>query len=408
VRRQQLRREDGQALIFIMLAMPLLLAVVALVIDGSNLFTQRRSIQNAADAAALAVAQDLPLSQATAQSEAQEWVDKNISGATAVATTPYKDAACLANPLCTGDQNRVEVKVGKDVTGFFTRAVGLSSVFNVSARAVATVTTSGSGPAALAFAHSTTDCSAMHISGQPNTFEGAVMSNAGVDTAAANTGQILVYGNQIDTSKCLKLHGGEANWGTIEADPPRDWPVQPPTCTPACTPATARAGLLVTSVAGVPCKAAPAAKWTVDGPTYVDTDGTTKNVSPGLYCATSKITVNQAGINLTNVGFVAPNVTWSSGNGDLTGYTGILPQYGGLLFYAYGSGSAFDESGSGNSLTGAIFAPFGNAQVSGGSGTVITGFIAGDTVQLSGGGGTWKGLGPGIGGGTATGVALTE
>jgi uncharacterized membrane protein len=44
------------------LALPLFFAVVALVVDGSTLMAQKRSIQNAADASALAAAQELPAS----------------------------------------------------------------------------------------------------------------------------------------------------------------------------------------------------------------------------------------------------------------------------------------------------------------------------------------------------------
>src|SRR4051812_21917434 len=58
--RHQLRRGGGQALVLVALLMPLLFGIVALVIDGSTLLVQRRMIQNAADAAALAGARELP------------------------------------------------------------------------------------------------------------------------------------------------------------------------------------------------------------------------------------------------------------------------------------------------------------------------------------------------------------
>src|SRR5947208_15452335 len=51
--------ERGQALILTVIAMPLFLAIIALVTDGSNLMVKRRSNQNAADAVALAIAQDI-------------------------------------------------------------------------------------------------------------------------------------------------------------------------------------------------------------------------------------------------------------------------------------------------------------------------------------------------------------
>jgi hypothetical protein len=49
-----LRREDGQTLILVVLALPVLLAMMLLVVDRASLMVQRRVVQNAADAAALA------------------------------------------------------------------------------------------------------------------------------------------------------------------------------------------------------------------------------------------------------------------------------------------------------------------------------------------------------------------
>ena len=56
------RREQGQSIILVTLALPMILAVVALVIDGTRLFVAHQQTQNTADAAALAGARDLPTS----------------------------------------------------------------------------------------------------------------------------------------------------------------------------------------------------------------------------------------------------------------------------------------------------------------------------------------------------------
>src|SRR3954453_1885979 len=58
-RKRQLRRQCGQALVLVALAMPLFMSVAALVVDGTNLMVHRRQLQTAADGAALAAAQDL-------------------------------------------------------------------------------------------------------------------------------------------------------------------------------------------------------------------------------------------------------------------------------------------------------------------------------------------------------------
>ena len=58
-RERSIRGESGQTLIFTVLALPLFFALVALVTDGSNLFANRRSVQNIADASVLAAVREL-------------------------------------------------------------------------------------------------------------------------------------------------------------------------------------------------------------------------------------------------------------------------------------------------------------------------------------------------------------
>ena len=59
IRRNHLKRSTGQALILVMLTLPLLFSVCAVVVDGTNLMVNRRQMQNAADASALAAGQEL-------------------------------------------------------------------------------------------------------------------------------------------------------------------------------------------------------------------------------------------------------------------------------------------------------------------------------------------------------------
>ncbi len=63
------RDESGQALVVVALFLVGLLAVLGLVLDGGNLYLQRRALQNAADAGALAGARELALGHTTAQAE---------------------------------------------------------------------------------------------------------------------------------------------------------------------------------------------------------------------------------------------------------------------------------------------------------------------------------------------------
>ena len=71
------RNERGQGLVLAVLAMAVLLGFVAMSVDIGLLYNHRRDLQNAADAAALAGAVELPDNPDLAVTKAQEWAAKN-------------------------------------------------------------------------------------------------------------------------------------------------------------------------------------------------------------------------------------------------------------------------------------------------------------------------------------------
>ena len=125
------RDEAGQVFVIFALALPVLLGASAIVVDVGNLFFQKRTLQGAADAAALAGSQ--VLSDAAA-------LTGNYSGLNAGTATTGPLQNCTLNP--NGDcysllsNDRVEVKLRKSVHTFFAGIFGLPNV-TVSARAVA-------------------------------------------------------------------------------------------------------------------------------------------------------------------------------------------------------------------------------------------------------------------------------
>jgi hypothetical protein len=150
-----------------------------------------------------------------------------------------------------------------------------------------------------------------------------------------------------------------------------------------------------TTVNGVPCIQKPD-KWVLD-----------VVVAPGVYCAATSIQIKCAGCTINNVSLVAPTIMWSSANGRITANQSIYPQYGGLLFYAYGDRKGgLNMSGAGDSWSGGIFVPLDEAHLNGANGAVLTGFIEANTVQIPGSNITWIGTGPAIGG--SGGVGLSE
>jgi Flp pilus assembly protein TadG len=83
----RLRGESGQAILFTVFALLTLVGMAAVVIDGGRWLQAQRHLQTAADAAALAGAQDLP-NQSSAGSTADTYGQQNYAGSTATSTFP--------------------------------------------------------------------------------------------------------------------------------------------------------------------------------------------------------------------------------------------------------------------------------------------------------------------------------
>jgi len=124
------RGERGQALVLFVMALAVLMGFTAMTIDVGLFLRERRNLQNAADAAALAGVLELPQSPAAAQLRAQEWAVQNgIDG------TDGRQVESITVP----QPDRIEVTIARPSTPFiFGRVLGLTSV-DIRARAVAEV-----------------------------------------------------------------------------------------------------------------------------------------------------------------------------------------------------------------------------------------------------------------------------
>ncbi len=128
------KNEDGQSLVLAALVMVVLLGFSALVIDVGMIHMTKSQLQNAADAAALAGAQDLPTKNA-AISTAKDFAELNgVEKANTTVITPYD-----------GDSNQIEVLCTMNVQYSFARILGFTDA-DVSARAVAEKSGMGGGP----------------------------------------------------------------------------------------------------------------------------------------------------------------------------------------------------------------------------------------------------------------------
>ena len=110
--------ERGQALVLFVLGAGVLFGMMAMAIDVGAILYERRTLQNAADAAALAGAVELPGSQALAKDKAQVWATNN-----GIDVGAGDELAMAISP----DQTSVEVAVRRETPFIFGRVLGLDT-----------------------------------------------------------------------------------------------------------------------------------------------------------------------------------------------------------------------------------------------------------------------------------------
>ncbi len=189
------RAENGQSIILVSAALPVLLAAAALVVDGSHLFVNKRALQNAADAAALAAAYNLSTSGCSAMcaSDAGKYAGLNHSNPAAdpnsstalPACASASSKNCYTNPF-KGNPTKVEVRLTRHVPTLFGHLFGLTH--DVSVRAVGAI-----------------------IPGEPPqlTFGSLNRGGAGCDhhTLVVRSSGILTVGNNIYVNSCSGTPG---------------------------------------------------------------------------------------------------------------------------------------------------------------------------------------------------------
>jgi Flp pilus assembly protein TadG len=139
---RRLRSQRGQALVFVVAIMTILIGMGALVIDGGSWWRAHRHLQTAADAGALAGVQDILSNPAGAKSTAISYAQQNYSGLPAPTVAVYPDALptqCNGGP--TWQSGQICVVAQTTAPGFLSKIYG--AVFNnvtVRAHARAAVT----------------------------------------------------------------------------------------------------------------------------------------------------------------------------------------------------------------------------------------------------------------------------
>jgi hypothetical protein len=146
----RLRRETGQAAVLSVVFMAALLGAVALVLDVGSWFRAQRATQSAADAAALAGAQELPESTGLASALATQYLNANDGGA---------GVLTFASRKLTNDT--INVGVTRQASGVFAKLFGIDSVdvhAHASARAGTIDSAQWAAPIAVDKAHPLLNC----------------------------------------------------------------------------------------------------------------------------------------------------------------------------------------------------------------------------------------------------------
>jgi len=170
--RKWFQRELGQSALLVVLSIAMLCGVAALVVDIGMISVTKGQLQNAADAAALAGAKELP-SASTAKSTAVTYAGLNgVPAANTTATSPYNSNA-----------NRIEVVCKETVQYTFARIFGMNSI-EVSARAVAEKT----GPTGGAFGYAV-------FSGGNSLLLGMYSSNLNISGSIHSNYSLMITGS---------------------------------------------------------------------------------------------------------------------------------------------------------------------------------------------------------------------
>jgi hypothetical protein len=418
----RLRREDGQALILFAVVSPVLFAMMFLAVDGANLFVQRRTVQNAADAAALAIARvDLDpygagcLPSDTYCKNTLVYYSNHNNGPIGLTASdacgsgsPPKTTNCydMVTPY-KGSATRVKVTLTKRVSTFFGRVVNrlINPVhpnaaidFDVKASAVASVTPGGTPIFAYAMQLGCDSSAGIAISGGVDNERTTIPPNKNFPGLWSNQG-ILVNG-QHDTTDILLL-GSVSPYVT----PPPD----------ACSTAKLITNdFIPTTPTYVPQRCtvqdpnSPSYRgcWPRKPPTltcgYTESGGGTltignnwgtdpRNTGPGVYCAkaTKGVAVNADSTDLRGYTFVGDDID-VSGDGDTFGCKNSQSC---TVMYARNGNIVFNHNIQDWSCTPTaspcdadIYAPFGQLTfggAAGGSTCVFRGLMEAYTIQIN-------------------------
>lgn len=278
------KEESGQALIISVLSMAVLMGFVALATDVGVMLHEKRLLQTAADAAAVAGAAELPYSDAVSAATAAATKNGFTAGTSTTIT--------INTPPTSGyhkNSSSVEVIISQQVPTFFMRLFSWTQM-TVSARAVAQ---NGNGL-------NSTGCA--YILGSPGDTNSGMQLQGSFDVSAPSCG-VLVNGNLTFTGSGGSMTAGYVGYAAGEsvtgggAAPSTPQPVQmAPVNDPLANKVTFPDPTKMSPACAPPSGAGVTSKTTGKVTTYT----VTGNLAAGCYSGT----VSLAGVTLTGGTYV--------------------------------------------------------------------------------------------------------
>jgi Flp pilus assembly protein TadG len=376
VAQRTLQKEAGQALIMFALGLAVIMGFAALTIDVGLAYREKGNLQNAADSAALAGADELAATGSTsaAISQATSYLQKYGY------QSPNQTISVHIPPTSgshVGNSNYVEVLVSTRQSAMLRGPLD-SSLWTISARAVASAAAAGQSFYAL-FAHGgSSSCSGnITMSGGGNTVVGAVQADGTLTTSGSSGSNRTSITGNTGYQCTLNTDNNTTITPTAVKTTFLDWPVN--YTTSDFLPCT------FGSLAGPDITLSDGTHWNA-----VTDPGYTNTLKPGVYCAQNNIT----GTLLNRDGTVTLVTSSSSGKIDISGgsttLNAFLPNHV-LAFSSSTSGNhAVVLSGGGSQWNGIVVAEFGGVSLTGGTnagGTAagLLGAVMAQNVTISGG-----------------------
>ncbi len=400
------RKERGQAIVMIALALVGLIAFTALAIDGGNAFADRRQAQNAADTAVLAAALDK-----VRNPDAGTWA---TIGANIAATNGYDNTnanqtvyihSCddFSVESCPsayfGDDEYVRIKIESNVDTFFASVIGIDQVRNT-VEAIARA----KPPVEFFFGNAMVSLN----ESDPFTYElnggigalvtgGGILVNSDADCAFDVDGGSGLFelpeGDLTVVGTACDLDNPDININPGDQLPPEDYNFDYMDDLVDCGNAVSDSAAYRRTTNESNDTIVPpsnsairfTSKFPPSGIHYLD---------PGVYClenAFNQIKANPdatepdlLGTEVTFV-LVSDNLTWT-GNATVTLSAPTSGPTSGLLFYQPKSNTVDFSIGGGYivNLTGMILAPGAEIKIAGNPGSLISGQVISDQITLSG------------------------